>query len=257
MTPLTLPWQTTLFSQVEVHPPAPTYRYYDYWGTPGHRVRPATAAQRAEGDRVQPGRDATRRAAGRRRLGRAAGAAVADEHAELLARDAARRPIDADLAAAARHGRRRRGARTRPPRRSPTGCGPTSPTCPGSTGVQTQRAGGVEPAQGRLPGHRPPDRRRCCARVGIPARYVSGYLHPKRGGRDRRDGRRAEPRLGGVVVRRLGRLRPDERRAGRAAARGGGPRPRLRRRHAAEGRLPRAPSSAPGRHGGDHPGHVG
>src|SRR4051812_19510505 len=33
LTPMTLPWQVTLFSQVEVHPAAPTYRYYDYWGT--------------------------------------------------------------------------------------------------------------------------------------------------------------------------------------------------------------------------------
>jgi transglutaminase-like putative cysteine protease len=33
LTPLTLPWQTTLFSQVEVTPGATTYRYHDYWAT--------------------------------------------------------------------------------------------------------------------------------------------------------------------------------------------------------------------------------
>ncbi|MET7399999.1 transglutaminase family protein [Dactylosporangium sp. NPDC005572] len=33
LTPLTLPWQTTLFSQVEVSPGAATYRYHDYWAT--------------------------------------------------------------------------------------------------------------------------------------------------------------------------------------------------------------------------------
>jgi transglutaminase-like putative cysteine protease len=33
MTPQTLPGQTTLFSQVECHPAASTWRYWDYWGT--------------------------------------------------------------------------------------------------------------------------------------------------------------------------------------------------------------------------------
>jgi len=33
LTPLTLPWQTTLFSQVEVTPGATTFRYHDYWAT--------------------------------------------------------------------------------------------------------------------------------------------------------------------------------------------------------------------------------
>ena len=45
-----------------------------------------------------------------------------------------------------------------------------------------QRPGGLVAAPGRLPGHRPPDRWACCARSGIPARYVSGYLFPLVGG---------------------------------------------------------------------------
>ena len=37
--------------------------------------------------------------------------------------------------------------------------------------------------------------------VGLPARYVSGYLSPGRGSRDRRDDDRREPRLGGILGR--------------------------------------------------------
>jgi Transglutaminase-like enzymes, putative cysteine proteases len=33
MTPLTTPWQTTLEARIEVAPSATTYRYWDYWGT--------------------------------------------------------------------------------------------------------------------------------------------------------------------------------------------------------------------------------
>ena len=65
LTPLTLPWQTTLFSQVEVHAGAPpTYRYHDYWAHPGHRVRPAPAAPAAAGRVQQPGRGVAAAAAG-------------------------------------------------------------------------------------------------------------------------------------------------------------------------------------------------
>ena len=37
-------------------------------------------------------------------------------------------------------------------------------------------------------------------RVGIPARYVSGYLHPRADAADRRDRRRRVARLGRVVL---------------------------------------------------------
>ncbi len=47
--------------------------------------------------------------------------------------------------------------------------------------------------------------------LGIPARYVSGYLHP-RPARPSGAGEGREPRLGGVVGRRLDRLRPHQRR---------------------------------------------
>ncbi len=40
--------------------------------------------------------------------------------------------------------------------------------------------------------------------VGIPARYVCGYLHPKPDAADRPDGRRRVARVGRVVLRRRG-----------------------------------------------------
>ena len=73
--------------------------------------------------------------------------------------------------------------------------------------------------------------------VGIPARYVSGYLHPKPRRRDRRDGRGRVARLGRVVLRRLARLRPDQPHRHRRPPRDRRPRPRLQRRAAAARRL--------------------
>ena len=76
--------------------------------------------------------------------------------------------------------------------------------------------------------------------VGIPARYVSGYLHPDAGAADRRDRDRRVARLGRVVRGGVARLRPDEPRRGRRAPRARRPRPRLQRRAAAARRVRRA-----------------
>ena len=46
--------------------------------------------------------------------------------------------------------------------------------------------------------------------IGIPARYVSGYLHPQCRAGGRRGGHGREPRLGAVVAGRVGRPRPDQ-----------------------------------------------
>ena len=46
--------------------------------------------------------------------------------------------------------------------------------------------------------------------IGIPARYVSGYLHPDDEARDRADRERRLARLGRVVGGRVVRLRPDQ-----------------------------------------------
>ena len=67
--------------------------------------------------------------------------------------------------------------------------------------------------------------------IGLPARYVSGYLHP--GGTQGGDGHRREPLLGRVVVRHLGLLRPHAGPAPHRPVRAGRAGPRLRRRRTA------------------------
>ena len=69
--------------------------------------------------------------------------------------------------------------------------------------------------------------------AGIPARYVSGYLHPTAGSGDRRGSRRRVARVDRVVGRRVDRVRPDQRPGRRRAPRRRRPRTRLRRRPAA------------------------
>ena len=61
--------------------------------------------------------------------------------------------------------------------------------------------------------------------AGLPARYVSGYLHADPDGRTRPDRGGGEPRLGGVLGRLLAAVRPYQRRPGARAARRGGPGP--------------------------------
>ena len=73
--------------------------------------------------------------------------------------------------------------------------------------------------------------------MGIPARYVSGYLHPNTQGRGRRHHRRAEPRLGAGVDGRLVELRPHQRHRDQRAVHQRRRGPRLRRCHPAEGHL--------------------
>jgi transglutaminase-like putative cysteine protease len=176
LTPMTLPWQVTLFSQVEVHPPASTYRYYDYWGTlvtafdiqRQHGELKVVSSSLVETDEPPPVTP----------VGWAGLAAATDEHAELLA-STPRTTVSDELVAMA----------------ADLGGGAAEPSAaalaiaefvrsevayvPGSTGVQTsaQEAWNL--------------RKGVCQDIaqltvamlrsrGIPARYVSGYLHPKR-----------------------------------------------------------------------------
>ena len=86
----------------------------------------------------------------------------------------------------------------------------------GSTGVKTSAQAGVEVGKGVCQdiAHLTVGMLR---ELGLPARYVCGYLHPKPKAEpsgSRSAGR--EPRLGGVVGRRLERVRPDELRRGSA-----------------------------------------
>ena len=177
MTPVTVTGQTTLFSQVESHPAATSWRYRDYWGTqvtvfdlqrPHQQLR-VTATSLVETSERTPS-------------GEGVGwdvlhsPSTVDEQAEFLATTALT-AVDEELSAQAT-----------------TVVGDADPAdaalalagfvrdnvayVPGSTGVRTsgqeawaQRKGVCQDIAhltlGLLRG------------VGIPARYVSGYLYPK------------------------------------------------------------------------------
>ena len=224
---------------VEIEPAATAYAYRDYWGatvTAFDLHSPHAELVVTGTSIVEAGPDL----AGHDRIGWSALAAreVREQFGELLSPDAAHR-----------HGRRRRGRRrgtpsatpirTRPGRWSAGSCASTWSTCPGSTNVKTNAMQAWTTGKG------------VCQDIshvtvgllrglGLPARYVSGYLHPKPKARDRRAGHRRESRLGGVVGRRLERLRPDQLRRDRHPARHPRPGPRLRRRPAVQGPVLRA-----------------
>ena len=143
---------------------------------------------------------------------------------------AARRPRRAGRA---RSPRPARAARRGRPRDLRAGRPTRSSTCPASTGVHTTAAEAWDAARRASARTWRTSRSAALRSVGIPARYVSGYLHPTPDAGDRRDRRRRVARLGRVVGRRLARLRPDQRRRARRPPRPRRPRPRLRRREAA------------------------
>ncbi|MEU7869488.1 transglutaminase family protein [Dactylosporangium sp. NPDC049140] len=176
LTPLTLPWQTTLFSQVEVTPGATTYRYHDYWATQVtafdlHRPHQQLRVVSSSLVEVSPP------PAPAVRLGWAdlGTGAVHDTYAEFLAHSrlttvapelvadvwSAVAGSPAEAAEALCHWVRNEVAYV-----------------PGSTGVQTSaqetwdlRKGVCQDIAHLTVG--------LLRAKGIPARYVSGYLHPK------------------------------------------------------------------------------
>jgi transglutaminase-like putative cysteine protease len=174
LTPMTLPWQVTLFSQVEVHPPAATYRYYDYWGT----LVTAFDLQRQHSELkvVAESLVETDTPPAAPRAPWAALARAEDQHAEVLA-PTTRTRIDRELAAA---------AAARGTDLDPDGTAvdiadwvrETVRYVPGSTGVQTsaQEAWNLRKGVCQDIAHLTVALLRS---RGIPARYVSGYLHPQ------------------------------------------------------------------------------
>ena len=178
LTPLTTNTQTTLDARIEVKPGATLTRYWDYWGTQvtafdlhePHDVLEVTGPER--------GRDLGR-AAGRRawRAGTwSTGSAVQDRFVELLAptplTDRRRRAGGAGRRAA-RSGRAARG-RARGRR---TSCASTVEYVPGATGVRTSAQEAYDQGTGVCQdiAHLTVGMLRA---IGLPARYVSGYLHP-------------------------------------------------------------------------------
>jgi transglutaminase-like putative cysteine protease len=176
MTPLTLPGQTTLFSQVECHPAASTWRYWDYWGTqvtvfdlqrPHQQLRVTASSLVETADRSGGGeavgwdvlRDPTNR----------------DKHVEYLA-PTPLTGLDEELTerAAALAG-------AAPPDEAARAIAgwvrETVEYVPGSTGVRTSALEAWQLRQGVCQdiAHLTVGLLRT---VGIPARYVSGYLYP-------------------------------------------------------------------------------
>ena len=178
MTPMTLPHQITLFSQVEVAPAAAasTWRYYDYWGSQvtvfdlqrAHQQLKVTASCLVETDTPAP----VERVDWTVLRGRS----TLDEFAELLA-DTSRTQVDGELAA-----RAAQLAGGAPPREAARAIADwvrdNVAYVPGSTGVQTsaQEAWDLRKGVCQDIAHLTVALLRT---VGIPARYVSGYLHPR------------------------------------------------------------------------------
>jgi transglutaminase-like putative cysteine protease len=180
MTPLTVPGQTTLFSQVECTPGAITWRYLDYWGTqvtvfdlqrPHQQLR-VTATSLVE---------TVDRAAGEGTLDwdTLRLESIMDPHVEILAATTLT-TIDEELAGVAAD--------------LAEGLSPTQAAYavaawvqtnveyePGSTGVRTsaQEAWSLRKGVCQDIAHLTLGMLRS---LGIPARYVSGYLYPKSNG---------------------------------------------------------------------------
>jgi len=178
MSPMTTPSQLTLFSQVEVAPAAAasTWRYLDYWGSQvtvfdlhrPHQQLKVTATSMVETDRPpvpEPvGWDTLR------------SSSIVDTHAELLA-PTPRTTVDSTLCSLAAQ-----LVGDAPPREAARKiCEWVQDSVayvPGSTGVQTGAQEAWELRKGVCQdiAHLSAALLRA---VGVPARYVSGYLHPK------------------------------------------------------------------------------
>ncbi|GAA1835957.1 transglutaminase family protein [Luedemannella flava] len=177
MTPVSMPGQNTLYSHVETHPAATTWRYRDYWGTQvtsfdlqrAHQQLRVTATSLVETmvAEVAPQRVewATLR-----------GEDVRDQHAELLVATKLTE-VDDELAAEVDNLMAAEPADTA--LRTAEWVHDTVAYVPGSTGVQTgaQEAWALRKGVCQDLAHLTVGLLRA---RGIPARYVSGYLYPNR-----------------------------------------------------------------------------
>jgi transglutaminase-like putative cysteine protease len=177
MTPLTLPGQTTLFSQVECHPAATTWRYWDYWATqvtvfdlqrPHQQLRVTASSLVETADRPQ-GSDAVGWD----------GLRNVDRHVEYLT-PTPLTALDPSLAEQARS----IAADLSPSEAAHAIAAWVRETVeyqPGSTGVRTSALEAWQLRQGVCQdiAHLTLGLLRT---VGIPARYVSGYLYPQADG---------------------------------------------------------------------------
>ena len=189
MTPAAMPWQNPLESTLRVEQSSWQYRYVDYWGT---QVRVFEAHQQHRDLVVEVSSTVEVDAARRPRPPSAFGwellrtPAVLDEYAEYLATSPTTQP-PGELAEIAE-----RAAASLPPAEAALAVvravHDTMTYVPGSTGVHTlaseawtERSGVCQDYAHLVVG--------ALRHIGIPSRYVSGYLHPK-----------AEPAVGETVT---------------------------------------------------------
>jgi transglutaminase-like putative cysteine protease len=180
MTPLTVPGQITLFSQVECVPGATTWRYLDYWGTqvtvfdlqrPHQQLR-VTASSLVETSERTP-------VEGILDWDLLRSESTVDQHVEVLT-PTPLTTIDAELAGVAAE-----LAAGRTPAQAARAVADWVQTnveyVPGSTGVRTsaQEAWSLRKGVCQDIAHLTLGMLRS---VGIPTRYVSGYLYPSASG---------------------------------------------------------------------------
>jgi transglutaminase-like putative cysteine protease len=175
MTPMTLPHQMTLYSKVEVSPPVPSWQYHDYWGsqvTVFDLQRPHEQLRVTASSLVEVTDPAPIEPAGWPALH---DPSIVDTHSELLAQTPRTR-IDATLLAFAEQVAGGAGPREAA-RAIADWVRENVAYVPGSTGVQTSALQAWEQRQGVCQdiAHLTVGMLRA---LGIPARYVSGYLHP-------------------------------------------------------------------------------
>ncbi len=178
MTPLTVTGQSTLFSQVECHPGATTWRYRDYWGTqvtvfdvhrPHEQLRVTATSLVETSERTPPGES----------LGWSDLRSTVDDNAEVLT-PTALTEVDEELV-----GRADGLAGDAPPALAAHAIADWVRSqveyVPGSTGVRTsaQDAWSLRKGVCQDIAHLTLGLLRA---VGIPARYVSGYLYPNADG---------------------------------------------------------------------------
>lgn len=174
ITPLSTPQQTTIYSEVHVEPRASTFRYWDYWGTMVHAFElhepheelTVVGTSTVETGLSAPGHgDASwdDLAGAGDRLG---------EYLEVTDHI----PVDDDVAAWAEEARRPTPAATLDAMTAQVEA--RMAYVPGATGVSTSAVEAFHQREGvcqdfahlAIAGLRT---------LGVPARYVSGYLHPK------------------------------------------------------------------------------
>jgi transglutaminase-like putative cysteine protease len=176
LTPHTEPRQLTLEAKVQTTPAAAQYRYWDYWGTQvtafevhePHDALEVVVTSVVEASDPQPvpvdvpSWDELRRVAG-------------DEHFEWLGATARTAPDDALVDAAAR------AAGNLPPAQAAAAVLEAAAEhvayVPGSTGVQTSASQAWSLGRGVCQDIAHVSLAMLRA-IGLPARYVSGYLHP-------------------------------------------------------------------------------